>query len=147
VLRRIRAGIAPVLCLMSACVSYVTTSAPSQGDRVRIRLTDAGSVQLSSMIGARAESISGSIVEKQDTAWVLSVNQVERRSGSFEPWKGERVVIPTNAGLPPEKKKLSVVRTSFLIGGIVAGLGAILAAGGFEALTGGSGGGGPGGGK
>jgi hypothetical protein len=132
---------------MSACVSYVTANTPSQGDRVRIRLTDAGSVQLAPMIGARAESLSGAISEKQDTAWVMAVSEVERRGGIFEPWKGERVVIPTAAGLTPEKKKLSVVRTAFLVGGIVAGLGAILAAGGFDALTGGTRGGGTGGGK
>jgi hypothetical protein len=126
-----------LISLTSGCVSYVRGGPPRTGSQVRLELTEEGSLRLGSVIGQRAQSLTGVLIAREDTAWVLRVSEVNRRGGVLEPWSGERVIVPVTAAQTPESRRLSFRKTALLVGGILAGAAMMSAVGGFDWIGGG----------
>ncbi len=114
-----------------ACYRYTPIDSPSPelGSEVRLRLTDAGAITMAPLVGNRIEVVDGHISSTADTSSVtLSVTGTIDRLGSEVTWKGEQVVFPrtTVAGL--ERRSLDKGK-SYLVGGITAGLIAVVGIG------------------
>ena len=124
----------------SACYRYapINPQAPTQGTEVRVRLTDAGAVTLAPYIGNRIELVDGRIASVVDTAVTVSVTATTDRLGVETPWRGEAVSIPRNAFYELQARALDR-KKSFVVGGIAAGLVAVVGIG--FSVTGNGGGG------
>ena len=141
-IRAVRAGAIAVYSTVGVgCHRYTpidSQAAPSLGADVRVRLTDAGAVALGPVIGNRVELVDGGLVAVADTAVTLSVTQTTDRLGNELSWRGEQVAIPRTMVDGFEKRTLDRGK-SYLVGGITAGVVALVAIG-FTVAGGGSGG-------
>ena len=112
------------LAALAAAGCYTYTPAPSAdippGREIRASLTDAGSVQLGSLIGPRAAAIEGRFAARTDTTITVSVSQVTRFDGSEETWRGERVIVPRSAFAAVQRRQFSRARTAGLTGTLLA---------------------------
>ena len=122
------------------CYRYTPIDSPSMalGSEVRLRLTDAGAVQLAPLVGNRIELIDGRIYSVADTGLTLAVTGTTDRLGVEVPWKGEQVTFPRSALAGVERRSLDRGK-SYLVGGIAAGL--VAAVGVGFSITGNGGGG------
>jgi hypothetical protein len=116
----------------------------ASGDRIRLTLTDSGTVSLASQLGPSTEEVSGRIVADSSGVYVISVLGTRRRGGVESDWEGERVAVPRLLVARAEQRRFSRPR-SVLAGAtfLVATLGARAA---FWGSGGVFGGGAPGGG-
>ena len=73
------------------------TDTPDQGSEVRLALTDAGSVQMASLVGPRVEALEGRTLEVSDSSVVLAVSSTFDRAGIERPWSNERVSVAAPA--------------------------------------------------
>jgi len=109
---------------------------------VAVTLTDAGAMELGPYLGSDAFIVRGRYASADERGLVLSVVQVETKSGDWHPWSGETVTLPVAAVASLEARRLAKGRTVLLASVGVAGLAATTLA---FALTGsGSGGSGSG---
>ena len=128
------------------CYRYtpIDSQAPALGSEVRVRLTDAGAVTLGPLVGNRVELVDGRIASVADTALTLSVTGTTDRLGVEVPWKGEQVSFPRSALAGLERRSLDRGK-SYMVGGIAAGVVALVGVGftiagnGGGAQTGGTG--------
>ena len=137
---RLRAVRSPAITIVSAvtlgaCYDYLPmpSGEPQPGVEVRAMLTDAGSLQLSPLIGPRVESLDGTIVRADRDSLVLRVKNLTLMSGEENGWSGERLGVPASAVASVRTKQLSRTRTV---------LAALVATGGVVALVVGNHGGG-----
>jgi len=136
------------MLLTTACQTY--TPVPAQGvapgGRVRVRLTERGSADITPSVGPSARTIDGTVTSISDSAVVLSVTDLTRYNGQEEPWRGESVTVPRAGVADITVPKLSRSRSLLFAGGIILGAVAIGSAlGGTGTDIGKSGPGGPGG--
>ena len=110
----------PVLCT-SACYLYVSPEPATRlaGREVDLPLTDSGSVALAPVIGPRAESVTGRVIEARDSALVLALEHVRQRDGQDVRWRGEQVTINRSLIDGAGQRAFSPVRTA-LFSGLVA---------------------------
>ena len=123
-----------------ACYRYSPIdSSPSTmvGADMRVRLTDAGAVTLAPLVGNRVELVDGRLASVADTSLTLSVTGTTDRLGNETPWRGEEVVIPRTLVAGVELRTLDRGK-SYLVGGITAGLVAVVGIG--FSMNGGGGG-------
>jgi hypothetical protein len=136
--RRIVAG---ALGLLTACYSFQPLdTTPPAGTNVSAVLTDAGSLALGPLIGARTARVDGRLLRFDDSTLVLAVTEVQDRRSEATDWKGEVVTLPRSDIASIQHRKLSAAKTMGALG-LAIGIAALattisLAAGG----TGGSGG-------
>lgn len=133
----------PVIVASAGCYQYtpVRTDAPPPGTRVRVELTDAGSVELASKVGPRVEAIEGVVRSASADTLPLAVSLTVDRAGRESDWKGESVLVPRSAMASLRQRTLSRGR-SVAAFGVVLGL--VVAAAIGSNLGGGDGGGGGG---
>ena len=75
----------------------IEASVPDAGTEVRVRLTDAGSVRLDPLIGARIVAVDGRTLQTNDSAIVLAVVAVVGQNGRSMAWSQERLSVPRDA--------------------------------------------------
>ena len=102
-----------VVPMLGACYTYrsVGAAAPLGGDRVRLSLTDSGSVALMSQLGPATEELSGRVVGDSAGAYVVSVLSTRRRGGAETDWRGEQVIVPRVLVAHAEERRFSRRRT------------------------------------
>ena len=98
------------------------------GAEMRVRLTDAGAVALAPLVGNRVEIVDGRLASAADTVLTLSVTGTTDRLGNETPWRGEEVAIPRAMVAGVEQRTLDRGK-SYLVGGITAGLVAVVGIG------------------
>lgn len=96
--------------------------APDAGSEVRLVLTDAGSVQLASLVGPRVEVLEGRTVQSSDSALVLAVSSTFNRAGVEMPWNQERLSVPLGAIEQIRRRELDHKKTWLVSGASVVGL-------------------------
>ncbi len=126
-----------VAILLCGCyVNVPLSTAPDPGERVRVSLTDQGSVDLAQYLGRNIGSVDGRLVNGNDSTLTLSVIQVSTRAGEDEFWKGETVKLPRRNIATVEGRKLSFWRSGLIASALVGGL-AIIAGSGIGGNSGG----------
>ncbi|MGE5802845.1 MAG: hypothetical protein ACM358_11355 [Gemmatimonadota bacterium] len=111
---RILAGVAGLLPgLLGACYTYHAVPAtPEPQTRVSIQLSDMGRVGTAQMIGPGTESVEGSIVAADDSAYRLAVSSVKPLRGPRVRWSGEQVDVRRSYVATVSEKRLSRGRTA-----------------------------------
>ena len=123
-----------VAALASACVllagCYTTApveTAPSPGEVVVLDLNDRGRDRLGRSIGSAAKSIEGALDTNTDSGYVVKVSSVMYMNGQNNKWTSEPLTIQSDLVRELRVKKFSRGRTSFLVGGSVGALVALIA--------------------
>ncbi len=100
--------------LISACYGYypIEHAAPLTGRRLHLDLTDSGAFALTSKIGPAATGIEGNLLADSGAVFDLAVLAVEKRNGSGDNWKGERVLIPHILVQQATERRFSPARTA-----------------------------------
>jgi hypothetical protein len=140
--RSVRAAICALLAFTTtAC--YVnrplTTSLPSPGQRVFVRLTDQGSIDLARYIGPGMVAVDGTVESAADGEIALRVLRTEQRNGVDVSWAQEPVTVPRSAIASIEERSLDKRRSwmvAGLLGGLVVAVGILIGTG---VLSGGAG--------
>lgn len=116
------------LLLQIGCFSYqpIQTQTPPVSQRVAIVLNDRGRALLTDRVGPMLHRIEGDIVSRQNGEVTLSVSQVVDLRGNTTIWTGEQVIIPEDAVMGYQPRKLSKVKTLLLAGAIVLGIAATI---------------------
>jgi hypothetical protein len=125
----------------TACYRYTpidTQAPPTLGTEVRVRLSDAGALSLAPLVGNRIELVDGRLVSVADTSLTLAVTATTDRLGNETPWRGEEVAIPRTSFTDLERRTLDRGK-SYLVGGLTAGVVAVVGIG-FSVAGGGGGG-------
>ena len=129
---------------LTACTVYVpVTGAISQTSprKVKVTLTDTGSVSVAPKIGQRARIVQGVLQSMTDSTITLTVTRVSREGGIEDSYAGEALTLSARDYEKVEQGKTSVSRSLLLAGAIIAG--AFVVAVGAGELSGGDGGGPP----
>lgn len=133
------------LLLTTGCATYTPLdrdTALSLGE-ARIELTDRGTLELSTRIGAGAVSLDGRLQTATDTSLTVTLVQTRSRSGDTQQWSGEQVTVPLSWISGYRQRRSSPARTSLFVGGILAAVTVIgLAFTAGNSTSGGNGGGG-----
>ena len=111
---RILAGMAGLLPgLLAACYTYHPLPAnPEPQTRVSIQLSDVGRVGAAKTIGAGTQSVDGSIVATDDTAYRLAVSSVKPLRGPRVRWTGEQVTVRRDYVAIVQERRMSKGRTA-----------------------------------
>jgi hypothetical protein len=89
-------------------------------------------------IGSNVRQVEGKVISVNDSAVIVAVTSVQRRTGFGESWNGESVTIPRRSIVMLEGRRISLPRTLATVGAVVAGgIAARGAANGAEGTTGG----------
>ena len=112
------------LLVLPGCyrLAPLETDTPDAGSEVRVVLTDAGSVQLASLVGPRVETLEGRTVQVSDSALVVAVSSTFNRAGVEMPWNHERLSVPRGAIDQIRKRELDHRKTWLVSGASVVGL-------------------------
>lgn len=118
------------LAVLSACFSYTAppSSGPKIGERVRVRVSGAEAEKLDSMVGLRDRAVEGDLLEEADSSIALAVPlpfAPSTEGGGFSRQAQQRIVIPRSDVQEMQLRRLDKLRTSLLVGGMVAGVVAI----------------------
>ena len=116
------------LVMASACYSYTALppSGPKLGERVRVRVSGSEAERLESVVGLRDRSLEGDLLEQGDSSIALAVPlPISQQGGSFDQPPQQRIVIPRAEVQDVQLRRLDRLRTSLLVGGVVAGVAAI----------------------
>ena len=110
----------PILAavFLSGCYEYIAPegASPMTGREIQLSLTDSGTTTLAAVVGPRAESVSGKIVEERDSAFVLAVDRVHLRGGQEVRWRGEHVTIDRVLTAGTGERVFSPIRTALFSG-------------------------------
>ena len=105
------AGLLPGL--LAACYTYHSLPAnPEPQTRVSLQLSDAGRVGTAKTVGAETQSVDGSIVTTDDTAYRLAVSRVKPLRGPRVRWTGEEVTVRRDYVAIAQERRLSKSRTA-----------------------------------
>lgn len=129
---------AAALLLLGACYNYVPvgTLSPSSDARVRVSLTDMGTVQMASQVGPGIGSIEGRVLAADSDTVRLGVIQATTRTGITNLWSGETVAVPRSSAASIEQRRLSKRKTLLFAGTTVVGMVAAVVAGASGVLGG-----------
>ena len=121
--RRVRRALSAVLLVVCGCQRYVelgNSPADTRGD-VRLTVSDeTASVQYGA-IGSNVRQVEGKVISANDSAVIVAVTSVQRRTGFGESWNGESVSIPRRSIVMLEGRQISFSRTLATVGAVVAG--------------------------
>jgi hypothetical protein len=127
---------------LTGCYVYTpVTTTPRSGERIRVSLTQQGTVELARYLGPRVTVAEGTLQSvATDGAYVVAVDFVQLADRTRQPWTGEgSVTVPLNYASGAQqrtfRKRQTVVTAAAISGGIIAA--AVIAL-----RTGGAGGGG-----
>jgi hypothetical protein len=98
-------------------VQPLATPAPAPGTRLAVSINDAGRAALGGAMGPEILRVDGSLVAKENDAYLLSVSGVSYLRGGFQSWQGERVTISSNMIASLAERRFSKARTAVLIAG------------------------------
>lgn len=106
---------------LGACYTYRPVAAgpnPRGGDQIQVHLTDAGTAELTRVVGPRVVSLEGSVVKvAPDSGIVLALTSVGSVDGSSQPWEGEAPVGVAAAYIASvERRTFSPGRTALAVG-------------------------------
>jgi hypothetical protein len=124
-------AIVAVSAVAAACYRYAPIDLPAQpslGSDVRVLLTDAGALALAPLIGNRIALVDGRLVAVADTSVTVSVTGTTDRIGNETSWRGEEVTIPRPMVDGFQRRTLDRGK-SYVVGGIAAGLVAVVGIG------------------
>jgi hypothetical protein len=109
-------------CLSAGCYNYrpLTTPAPEPGAYIAVTLSDAGSESLSRALGPSVFVVRGRCVSTTAEGLLVSVTSVETKRGIESPWEGEKVLLPPDAIVSLDERRLAKGR-SLLLAGVGAG--------------------------
>lgn len=110
--------------LIVGCYTYrpLPSTPPPAGTRVSAQLTDQGSLDLSSQLGAETTELTGEVVGADSTALRLAILTTANRRGIESDWQREQVAIPVNALGRLEERRLSIGGTALASGLALGGL-------------------------
>ncbi|HYW51528.1 MAG TPA: hypothetical protein VE861_13030 [Gemmatimonadaceae bacterium] len=144
--RRVTAAVSCLsLLLTSGCATYTPlerNAALSLGE-ARIDLTERGTLELSTRIGAGAVSLDGRLQTATDTSLTVMLVQTRSRNGDTQQWSGEQVTVPLSWISGYRQRRSSPARTSLFVGALLAAVAVVGLV--FNAGNSGSGGNGGGG--
>jgi hypothetical protein len=107
------AGLLPGL--LGACYTYHPLPAtPEPQTRVSVELSDMGRVGTAQSIGPRTESIEGSLVAADDSAYRVAISSVKPVRGPRVRWNGEEVDVRRSYVASMSERRLSRGRTAAL---------------------------------
>jgi hypothetical protein len=106
--------------------SRALMGAPDPGTLTVVTLNDRGRVLLGDALGQSADRVEGSVVSRDDSAFVVAVRNVRYFSGQSNEWSGERVTVPLAGVRGLEERRYSRARTWLLVGAATAGLVALI---------------------
>ncbi|MDP9200351.1 MAG: hypothetical protein M3P26_00240 [Gemmatimonadota bacterium] len=98
---------------------------PAVGNDLVAMLTDTGSAEMASVVGPKVTGLSGRYMGLAGDTLLLSVKTVIKRDGNEEFWRGERVGVRRSNVATLNRRQFSPVRSSAIVGGVVAALVAI----------------------
>ncbi|MEO6525117.1 MAG: hypothetical protein ABIP93_00690 [Gemmatimonadaceae bacterium] len=115
---RLRARRLPVITIgvasvLGGCYNYlpVPSEMAQAGAAVRVNLTDAGSIVMTSLVGPRVTSLDGYIDRAGSDSVVLRVRRVTNMRGEENAWAGERLAVPATTIASVQQRRLSTTRT------------------------------------
>ena len=114
---------------LAGCYRSVPIAQPTIAPqtRVKLELTDRGSLELGPRIGNIIASVEGTVVESNDSTLTLALTLATDRRGIEATWRGEVVQFPRDYVARVSERKISKSRSWLLAAGIAAG--ALAAAG------------------
>ena len=132
----------------AGCYQYAAVDGPEPGAEVRVRLSDAGTRDLTPALGGAFASLEGRLVAREDSALRVAVATVSGPRGPSRPWEGEQaVLVPAGAYRAVQQRVLSRRRTGLLAGGAALAAALLISqVAGSGGEGGGASGGAPGGG-
>lgn len=107
---------------------------PENGTRVAFDINDAGRAALGGTMGPEILQVSGTLVGKQGTDYVVAVSGVKLLRGDYQAWNGETVRINSDHVSTLYNRHFSTART-LLLAGVAVGSAVLLAG---KAFPGGS---------
>jgi len=124
---------AALMPLFVGCYSYApirTSSAPREGDELRVELTSEGTQEITRYLGPRVTALDATLVRVDpDSTFVLRVIALRFVDGTSYPFSGEDPVPVSHSLIAStERRTLSPSRTVVASAGLVAGLIAVASA-------------------
>lgn len=111
--------------LAAGCYTYTpVASTPPASMELALDLTDRGRMEAARDIGSSVSRVEGSLIDVSDTAYVLAVRSVMGLSGVRTRWSGERVALPREYVARTFERRFSRSRTTVVVGGVLAAVGA-----------------------
>jgi len=105
----------------SACYSYVpVTVSPVPGQEVALVITDRGRVALNERVGPDVDEIRGTLVDKTDSSYMLTMSEAVTLRRASTKWTGESVSVPITLVSGVREKRLSRTRSWLAAGGATA---------------------------
>jgi len=103
----------------------VAVAEPAAGTRLAFAINDVGRVALGGSMGPALLKVNGTLVNKQEDDYFVSVSGVDLLQGGFQTWAGETVRINSSFVSAVYERKFSKGRT-ILAGATTVGLIAVL---------------------
>jgi hypothetical protein len=130
-----RVAASALVAFLTACSVYIPQPVdvpPPQGTEVRVRLTTAGAVRVSQLLGRPTEEIQGQILEANGDSLGLSlISASEYR----RPWDvAESLTVAREEYFQLDERRLDRKRTALFVGGVGV-MSGIVIAGLFKAAT------------
>jgi hypothetical protein len=112
--------------ISTGCYSYIPiqTSAARPGMQVSLDVSDRGRVSLADSLGPSVDRIEGSVQQRTDSGYVLSVSAVEYVNGNRTKWSGEPLSVRDEQVGVARERRFSKMRTALTV---AVAVGALLA--------------------
>ncbi|MEP6834804.1 MAG: hypothetical protein ABJB74_15525 [Gemmatimonas sp.] len=94
------------------------------GNTISLSINDAGRVGLAGQMGPNITYVEGRLVERDSSAYVLAVSQIQTFRDGTQVWSGERARIKSEFVNVANEKKFSRGKTAIVVG---AAIGVIVA--------------------
>lgn len=140
--RNMMARLLPLVLVPAAtggCYAYTyAPSTPAPGRTIAVDLNDRGRVALEQNVGPSIYTVEGVLESATDSALQLRVQRTIGLRGQSQRWSGESVTIRREFTGLLRERQFSTGRTVALAGSVAVGVGAFIAAGGFNVFGAGS---------
>jgi hypothetical protein len=106
----------------NACYTAVplTTQDPPRGTDLIATLTDAGAIQMASVLGPKSTGVTGKYLGQSGDSVFLGVSAVLQQNGNEVFWQGERVGVPRSIIATLRERKASTAKSALIVGALVA---------------------------
>ena len=128
-LRRGRSALLALLPFAGGCFAYTTPvqDRPVPAQTVELTLNDRGRIAMENHIGADVLTVTGTVTDVTDSAFVMKVEHVATIGGQFTNWAGEPVTFRPEYVRSMRGRKFSMGRTVLLVGSATAAALALVA--------------------
>jgi hypothetical protein len=114
--------------LLAACYSYTPlVTAPAPETQLALELSDQGRVGAAQFMGPSVARVEGTLLAVTDTAYVVSVREVQGLFGARTRWSGEQVSIRRDYVATALERRFSKARTGVLGVGLTSAFVALVA--------------------